>query len=280
MHKLLVRSISGLIYVLIIIAALMSGGLYTCMLALLFAGIAGAEFIHLTSAERHPSQMTVMTDMAGTLCLAAAGTGIGFALWWLLLLVRMIEELYTRSATPIRDLAVSVFGQLYIGIPTALLMGAGIWDYITLQDPARSSFAPALLHVILAIFAMIWLNDTGAYLVGSMCGRHKMFERISPKKTWEGFVGGLLFCVGGSVAACFIIGCSGGLSMAEWIGLGTLTAAFATWGDLVESLFKRALGVKDSGTLIPGHGGILDRIDSLLMVLPAAALYLVVCYIL
>ena len=131
-------------------------------------------------------------------------------------------------------------------------------------------------HVfVLAVFVLIWLNDTGAFCVGSLFGRHRLFERISPKKSWEGFFGGLIFCL---VAAAILKTCFGeyfpGMGMLLMLGLGAVVSVFGTWGDLVESLIKRTLGVKDSGHVLPGHGGILDRIDSLLLVIPAVLAYM------
>ena len=125
------------------------------------------------------------------------------------------------------------------------------------------------------MFIMIWLNDTGAFCVGSMIGKHKLFPRISPNKSWEGFFGGVVF----AIASAFVFKYGfpqyfDNISIGGLCGLGVVVSAFATWGDLVESLIKRTLGVKDSGTLLPGHGGILDRIDSLLLVVPASLLYL------
>ncbi len=277
MHKMLVRALSGLVYVALIVGALLGGGLYTALLALLLASLAGAEFLHLTRSAVDRSQSAAMLDMAGILCLTAASTGIGAYLWCVLLLARMVTELYAKNPQPIRDLSVSVFSQLYIGVPMALLMGAGVMDYLSRGIPAHvigSMGWTWALHLILAVFVLIWLNDTGAYLVGSMCGRHRMWERISPKKTWEGFAGGTFFCIGGAVACYFLHVADDMLTLPCWIGLGVVVAVFATWGDLLESLFKRSLHVKDSGHLIPGHGGILDRIDSFLLVLPATALYL------
>ena len=121
------------------------------------------------------------------------------------------------------------------------------------------------------------MNDTGAYLVGCTIGRHRLFERISPKKSWEGFWGGLLFSALTALAYFYFINNEApnfANSIVFYIGLGLVVPVFATFGDLVESMFKRSIGVKDSGNLIPGHGGILDRIDSLLFVIPAVYIYL------
>jgi phosphatidate cytidylyltransferase len=138
----------------------------------------------------------------------------------------------------------------------------------------------------LSVFIFLWMNDTGAYCIGSLIGRHKLFPRISPAKSWEGSIGGAIVVL----AVAYGIGWldsvqvsdldsptvlfRGMLSIPEWLGLGLVVAIFGTWGDLVESLFKRTLGIKDSGNILPGHGGMLDRFDSALMAIPAAVIYL------
>jgi phosphatidate cytidylyltransferase len=122
---------------------------------------------------------------------------------------------------------------------------------------------------ILWMFALIWINDTGAYCVGSTMGKHRLCERLSPKKSWEGFFGGMAFCIIASgIYALIAHG-----DMLTSIAFGLLVCVFATWGDLFESMLKRSAGVKDAGNIIPGHGGVLDRIDSLLFVAPAAAIF-------
>jgi phosphatidate cytidylyltransferase len=121
------------------------------------------------------------------------------------------------------------------------------------------------------MFALIWVNDTGAYCVGSTMGKHRLCERLSPKKSWEGFWGGMAFCVIASVIYALIMN----YNVLASVAFGIIVSLFATFGDLFESLLKRSAGVKDSGKLIPGHGGVLDRIDSLLFVAPAAAIYAV-----
>jgi phosphatidate cytidylyltransferase len=143
-------------------------------------------------------------------------------------------------------------------------------------------------QMVLAIFFLIWINDTGAFIVGCTIGKHKLFERISPKKTWEGFFGGLIFTCIAAIAfgiwgSDFFNGINRMLvgdtilySIGSWIGLGLIVSVFGTWGDLIESMTKRSLRVKDSVNIIPGHGGILDRIDSLLLVMPATAIYLLI----
>ena len=130
----------------------------------------------------------------------------------------------------------------------------------------------------LSIFIFLWTNDTGAYCSGSLLGKHKLFPRISPGKTWEGSIGGGILVL--IVAAAIGYWCNEystqppTLSIAGWVGLGLVTAVFGTWGDLVESLFKRTMRIKDSGNVLPGHGGMLDRFDSSLLAIPAAVAYL------
>ncbi len=126
--------------------------------------------------------------------------------------------------------------------------------------------------LVLITFILIWVNDTGAYLSGMSMGRHKMCERLSPKKTWEGFWGGFILCIVAGIVSAMIIGHAGLEKMIIWGVYAALVSLFGTFGDLFESLIKRNLNVKDSGNLIPGHGGILDRIDSILAVAPLAAL--------
>jgi phosphatidate cytidylyltransferase len=133
------------------------------------------------------------------------------------------------------------------------------------------------LMLPLSIFIFLWVNDSGAYCTGSLLGRHKLFPRISPGKTWEGSIGGgiLVMAVAALIGWLVNQGAEAHtLNMLEWIGLGLVVVVFGTWGDLVESLFKRTLGIKDSGTILPGHGGMLDRFDSALIAVPAAVIYL------
>lgn len=123
----------------------------------------------------------------------------------------------------------------------------------------------------LAIFLFLWTNDTGAYCFGTLFGKHRLFERISPKKSWEGSIGGgVLSLVVASVVAYF----DQSLNLWQWLGFALVVVVFGTWGDLVESLLKRQLGIKDSGNILPGHGGMLDRFDSSLLAIPAVAVYL------
>jgi phosphatidate cytidylyltransferase len=129
-------------------------------------------------------------------------------------------------------------------------------------------YTPKLL---IALFSLIWIYDSGAYLVGISIGKHRLFERISPKKSWEGAVGGTMSAL---IAAYFIAGFIPEIKLAHWLAIGFLTVVSATFGDLTESMLKRYFGIKDSGNLLPGHGGILDRFDSLFFAAPVLVFYL------
>ena len=124
----------------------------------------------------------------------------------------------------------------------------------------------------MGILTLVWINDTAAYVTGSTRGKHKLFPRISPKKSWEGLLGGTLFTF---IAALWMNRLMGTLSVSHWLFLAAIVSVFGVYGDLVESFIKRNADKKDSGSLIPGHGGVLDRIDSILFVMPASVIYLV-----
>ena len=177
----------------------------------------------------------------------------------------LVSGLYHRGGNPIERWAVGLFAQAYAAGTFALL------NFIVF-NPAEAS-APRTFHshYALLLFVLIWLNDTGAYLVGSAIGRRRLFPRISPGKSWEGFLGGL------AIVACAALLMSPFFPELAWyhrVALSVVIVGFGTWGDLVESLIKRTAGAKDSGTLLPGHGGILDRFDSVMLATPAALLYL------
>ena len=157
-----------------------------------------------------------------------------------------------------------MMSQMYIALPFAPL---NVLAFHTNVTGSASEYNPILP---LSIFIFNWVNDTGAYCTGVLFGKHRLFERISPKKSWEGSIGGAVFCV---IAAFVMAHFFPFLSLGVWVGLGLVIVVFGTWGDLTESLLKRTLGIKDSGNILPGHGGMLDRFDSSLMAIPAAVVY-------
>lgn len=262
----LIRAISGSVYVLIIILACWAGEFGVTALAALFAVLGVVEFRRM----RFHGNDTLLDiyNAIGAFILVLSIYGEPFFIWLLWLIGRMIYTIYAKTDHPEKEIAVDLMAQVYIGVPMALLAAMGYYC-----DELAGTCMP-----ILSIFIMIWVNDTGAFLFGSTIGKHKLFPRVSPKKSWEGFWGGCLCTIGVSV----LIGLTNTSLSAEyisdktlfWILTGVVVCIAATFGDLFESVIKRNLNVKDSGKLIPGHGGILDRIDSLLMVIPAMVVFM------
>ncbi len=171
----------------------------------------------------------------------------------------LIYELSTGTKTPVLATGFSLTGLLYIGIPFGLLV------FIVFKD---QTYHP---NIMMGLLLLHWANDTGAYFVGSKLGRNKLLPRISPKKTWEGLFGGIFFTI---VAANLIALFATGLNLTDWIIIGVIAAVFGALGDLVESMIKRYAGQKDSGNIMPGHGGFLDRFDAFIFSIPFIAAYL------
>lgn len=264
--NLCTRALSGLIYCLIIVGCIFCGLYGVIALSVVIAIGACIEFAMISHDMKYRNIPTLILEIAGCVCLCFSAYIYPIVIWIAIMMMRSIEELYINSDRPLHNLAHSFMSQIYIGIPMALMVAVAYY------------LSPMIL---MAVFFLLWINDTGAYLVGCTFGRHRLFERISPKKSWEGFFGGLLFSLGASVLFYYFGDSFFGMSrinanLGIWMGLGAIVTVFGTWGDLIESMIKRNLQIKDSGKIIPGHGGLLDRIDSLLMVLPALAVYLAI----
>ena len=266
------RAITGVLFVVVLVGCILYSPLSFGILFTIIGALSVHEFAHLINQNGEVQINKTITALGGAyLFLAVMGfcqSTIGaqvFLPYLALLLYLIITELYLKKKNPIGNWAFSMLSQLYVALPFALL------NVLAFQyNPAESSvtYNPILP---LSIFVFIWLSDTGAYCVGSLIGKHRLFERISPKKSWEGFFGGLAVALGASQALAWY---APEISWYNWLGLSATVVVFGTWGDLVESLLKRTLGVKDSGHLLPGHGGMLDRFDSLMLAAPAAYIYI------
>lgn len=266
---------SGAVYVALIVCSILFGGewAFPALMGLfVFVGI--FEFQKMTSDDFYASPRMLLVDLLiGILLPTIVGlgcSGVEFPMYFftvlvlILFMLRFVMQLYSRRPNPVRHIAVSVLSIIYIAVPLAMATCVNF----------------AYPELLLLMFVMIWLNDTGAFLVGSAIGSHRLFERLSPKKSWEGFVGGLAFCVGaGYLAKALFPEYFPMISGNMLAAMGVVVGVMSTWGDLFESMIKRAAGVKDSGNIIPGHGGILDRIDSLLFVAPATLLMVMILVI-
>lgn len=186
-----------------------------------------------------------------------------------------IAALFDTKPNTVLNLAYTLSGIVYSVVPFMLLLNIACIDKAyTFNNPSTNSFdnfAPYNFHYVLGIILLIWASDVSAYLVGSLIGKHKLYERISPGKTWEGSIGATVLTIGCSFIIAYWFP---ELALKHWIVISILVSVFGTIGDLVESMLKRQAGVKDSGKIMPGHGGILDRFDSLLFVSPFVYAYL------
>jgi len=281
MKNLWVRAVSGAVLLAIVLGTLLwSKWSFGALLLLIILG-GEWEFYRMAEKAGYSPQKTlglvagaiVMTvafalmwffDTESTLSNKYLVLTVGLMLYIMMLVPLMfICELYRKSATPIANIGSTLTGVVYVALPMSLLffipllLGHGVWNPWTL----------------LFYFFIIWANDVCAYLFGITLGRHRLFERISPKKSWEGFIGGLI----GAMAMGYIASTAMGGDHFEWIGMALIAAITGVFGDLVESLFKRSVDVKDSGRIIPGHGGWLDRFDALILSVPFVFIYLVFC---
>ena len=270
--NMLVRTVTGVLFV----AALVTSFLRFEAMVFLFAIITGLtlwEYATIVNTMRAVRINRFISTAAGVyFFLAVAGYCSGitpsavFIPYLLTVVYLFVSELYTRHEHAINDWAYTMLSQMYIALPFAML---NVLAFQSSDDGIRyCRILP------LSIFIFLWTSDTGAYCVGSLLGRHKLFPRISPAKSWEGSLGGAILVLIAASLISQLIDDASILTLYEWLGLGLVVTIFGTWGDLVESLFKRTVGIKDSGNILPGHGGMLDRFDSALMAIPAAVVYL------
>lgn len=266
------RAITGIIFVAVLIGCILGGPISFTILFALISALTINEFGTIVARNGETRINKPISILAGVflfLCFGYIGVVPGkneiFIPYLFLILYLLISELYKKQPNPINNWAYSMMSQVYIALSFALL---NVLAYHTTTTDGTPQYNPILPF---SIFIFNWVNDTGAYCTGMLFGKHRLFERISPKKSWEGSIGGAVFSI---VAAIVMAHFFTFLSLGAWIGLGLTVVVFGTWGDLTESLLKRTLGIKDSGNILPGHGGMLDRFDSTLMAVPAAVVYL------
>ena len=250
MKKFITRTITGAVLVLVIIAAILAGK-YT--FALLFLSIMTgciAEFSNLfKQSEVKPNRWLshLVSIILFTVFFMTAQQMLEVKyLWGLLpfLLIIMAAEMYRKSKKPVENIAVTILSILYLALPLSLV------SFLVFPEVlSGNEYNPKLL---IALFVLIWIYDSGAYLVGVSIGKHRLFERISPKKSWEGAIGGTIIAI---AAGYLISGFIPEIKPVHWIAISILIVVSSTFGDLTESLFKRYFEIKDSGNVLPGHGG-------------------------
>lgn len=277
--NLIIRAITGAVFVAIMVVGI---SFRPDVMILLFAAITGLtiwEFTGLVNQSENVAVNRFISTAAGIyFFLAVAGYCSGltpsaaFVPYLLTVVYLLVNELYLKQTNPINNWAYTMLSQMYIALPFSMI------NVLAFRSTPDGNVTFEWL-LPLSLFIFLWTNDTGAYCSGSLLGRHKLFPRISPGKSWEGSIGGAVFVMIAAAIIYFLnVGQTDGLVVGmplwQWLGLGLVVVVFGTWGDLVESLFKRTLGIKDSGNILPGHGGMLDRFDSSLMAIPAAVVYL------
>lgn len=276
MNEFTKRVVFGLIYVLLIIFATNTSNYIFSGIFYLFMIFCTYEFNKMMRIKSFlPYIINSILFSIGTLALFNRNetpTEYAFIFLILTLSIAFIFALFSKHKNPLDQISKTVLASIYIGLPFMFL------SIIHLSNPEIHSGRTFKINFVLSIFILLWVNDTFAYLIGKKFGKNKLFERISPKKTIEGFIGGLIFTIiGGIILAnlnSITINDEKLVNYSLWIIVALIVSIFGTLGDLVESMFKRQTGIKDSSNLIPGHGGFLDRLDSFIFAIPFIFIYL------
>lgn len=277
MRKLLTRTVVGVAYVAVMVAGTMLRPWTLLLLVLTLTALAVHELAHIVSTG-----CGLMVNRSALACsalffplatffsctLTEVNVLLLFVPWLATLLFFFIFEVGQNHPNHIGNLGLMSLVQLYVVVPLSILLVLAVGPV-----SAQTVDEPFWLFP-LGTYIFLWLDDSGAYLIGSLLGRHKLAPKISPGKTWEGAAGGWVLTMVAAIVMARLFPCMG---IGKWMGMAIVVVVFGTFGDLTESLIKRQLGLKDSGRMLPGHGGILDRIDSMLLALPAVLVYLVLC---
>lgn len=263
------RIITALIGATLVISAILYSEFTFLMLLLVISILGVREFYHLLKQDHVQPQVLpglLLTTFLFLPPLLSAGFGITMNLFPLLIIVPYLifmRELYRKAEKPFNNIALTLLGPIYLAVPLFLFY---LCSFHSLGND--QSYHP---EIILGYLFILWSSDTGAYFSGKYLGRNKLFERISPKKTWEGFFGGMILSL---IVAYVVSNAYTAFDLATWLTVAVIIVVTGVLGDLVESLFKRSIEIKDSGQLLPGHGGILDRFDSLYISAPFVFVYL------
>lgn len=270
MNNFVQRAITGLSFAAVMILAILLNPWSFIAIFFLISTLGLFEFYKLVKSDHtHPQVLSgvVFAQILFLIFTWANWNHSGFE--WMLIVIPMVAsififELYRKKEHPFQNIAITITGMIYLTLPVLLMIkiafGLTPGDQVSYHG-----------GVIMGCIFLIWASDTGAYMIGSKIGKHRLFERISPKKSWEGFFGGMLVAIFAAWVDSIWFPV---LSLMEWMIISVIVVTTGTLGDLVESMLKRSIGVKDSGNILPGHGGILDRFDAVLISMPFVFFYL------
>lgn len=273
MNNLIQRSITGVIFVAVLIGAISWRHESFSALFLLITILGVWEFYKVSEIGEVRPQKVLGTLVGASFFITCSLVSMNIMNFKILLInipllfLIFIRELYLNKNNPFENIAYSVLGIVYVAVPMSILN-----FIVSPRFEVEHAYQP---NTLLGFFFILWANDTGAYIFGSLFGKRKLFERISPKKSWEGTIGGALVSIG---VAVLISNYFTHLNVSVWIVIALILSIIGTLGDLVESLYKRSNNIKDSGTILPGHGGILDRFDSLILSSPFVFAFLQIYY--
>jgi len=272
LNNLIQRTLTGIIFVAVLMGSIISGSAPFAGVFSLIVIFTTREFYLLLKQKDYEPQVlggvvaSVVLFLSTYQVLSGHSHKVLLSVNILSIFSIFIFELFRNKKQPLKNILVTIGGVIYVGLPFALL------NLIAFL-PIDSVIGNYNKYILLGFFIILWANDTGAYVVGSLIGKNRLFERISPKKSWEGSIGGAFFAVGFAILMYYFTGLETAIF---WVIFALSIVVFGTLGDLVESLLKRDLGVKDSGSILPGHGGFLDRFDAVLMAAPFASLSLII----
>lgn len=272
MKNLLTRIITAFFYGLVLIISVLAGKVWFLLFFAMVSTLCLLEFYNLSDSGEVKINRFWGFTLSGMMYVSVSLYLLGYILqpkffffFLPFLYIIFVQELYNRNKRPFHSIAYTILGIVYTLLPFLLFVSLAF-----MSTDRHYDYRPCLGFLFL-----LWAADTGAFFSGKLLGRHLLMERISPKKTWEGLIGGLITSM---VVALVLSKVFKSLSLIEWFGMAFLIVTIGSLGDLVESMFKRELDKKDSGTIMPGHGGVLDRFDGLLISAPFVFLYLLLIH--
>lgn len=270
MKNIYTRTLTGIVFLITVIGSILLDPLAFLLVFAVFNFLGLKEFLKLANLSSTVTTLGKPSEyyIFGILIYLIIGlSGLGYidvrysSIIFLIFSIQIAIELFRKENPSWKNIAIMLTGYIYISIPFGLM--SSLFYFGAVPEPR--------IGILIGMFVLVWTSDIFAYIAGSMFGKHKLMERISPKKTWEGSIGGLVFAIGAAYILSIFVD---QLNLTEWMILTLIIVVSGTLGDLAESLLKRNAGVKDSGTIFPGHGGVLDRFDAVIFATPMVFIFI------